>query len=101
MSDEYMTSKTIDGVSTKLVFKCDPVEAFKRVVERIENKDEQMLHDLQMVMIGITKTDPDTITLTREELEGMKVNNHISDSEYNMALKDGHNYAIDAILEKM
>lgn len=43
----------------------------------------------------------DTITLTREELEGMKVNNHISDSEYNMALKDGHNYAIDAILEKM
>jgi hypothetical protein len=36
-----------------------------------------------------------------EELEGMKVDNHISDSEYNMALKDGHNYAIDAILEML
>ncbi len=72
MSDEYMTSETIDGVRTKLVFKCDPVDSIKRVLERIENKDEEMLHDLQMVMVGLSKASDNTVIRElAEALEAM------------------------------
>lgn len=86
----------------KAIEALDRIEAYLEKYGGFSEGCWQSEHDIETLRKALQAMESkDTITLTREELEGMKVNNHISDSEYNMALKDGHNYAIDAILEKM